>query len=316
MSKLLDQVRAELRVRHYSIRTEQAYVMWARKFILFHGKRHPLEMGKAEVSAFLTYLAVDKHVSASTQNQALSALLFLYKRVLQKELPWLDEVVRAKKPEHLPVVLTRGEVRQLFDNMRGVNRLIAELVYGTGMRRAECLALRVQDVDFDYREILVRGGKGGKDRRTMLPERLLTPLQAQLKNARRLHERDVAEGFGGVYMPFALAKKYPNAAREWKWQYVFPASKLSTDPRSGVMRRHHWYPKNVQRALSQSARDVGLTKRVGMHVLRHSFATHLLEDGYDIRTVQELLGHADVKTTMIYTHVLNRGGRAVRSPLD
>jgi len=314
--KLLDQVREAIRVRHYSIRTEQAYVYWVRRFILFHNKRHPETMGATEVSAFLTHLATDKNVSASTQNQALSGVLFLYRHVLDVELDWLEDVVRAKGPQRLPVVLTREEARCVLGEMTGVNGLIARLAYGTGMRKMECLRLRVLDVDFNYHQITIRNGKGGKDRHTMLPDAIIDDLKQQLEKGRRLHERDVSEGFGRVYLPDALSRKYPSAAAEWKWQYVFPSGKRSIDPRSGAERRHHWHDKNVQRALAQVVRNIGIPKKVGMHTFRHSFATHLLEDGYDLRTVQELLGHTDPKTTMIYTHVLNRGGRAVKSPLD
>jgi len=314
--RLLDRLREAIRVRHYSIRTEDAYVQWVRRFILFHDKRHPSTMGASEVEAFLSHLAVDKHVSASTQNQALSAILFLYKHVLDMDLPWLSDVVRAKRPERLPVVLTRQEIQRLFSLLHGVNGLIVRLAYGTGMRRMEVLRLRVQDVDFGYNQITVRAGKGNKDRQSMLPRALADELKEHLTKVKQAHERDLAEGFGTVALPDAIERKYPNAAKEWRWQYVFPSPKRSIDPRSGSERRHHWYEKNVQRALSQAARAAGIHKRVSMHVMRHSFATHLLEDGYDIRTVQDLLGHADVKTTMIYTHVLNRGGRAVLSPLD
>ncbi|HDP88566.1 MAG TPA: integron integrase [Thioalkalivibrio sp.] len=255
-------------------------------------------------------------VSASTQNQALSAILFLYKHVLELDLPWLSDVVRAKRPVRLPVVLTREEIRRLFSRLDGVNGLIVRLAYGTGMRRMEVLRLRVQDIDFGYNQITVRSGKGNKDRQTMLPHALADELQEHLVDVKQAHERDLAEGFGTVALPDAIERKYPNAAMEWRWQYVFPAPKRSIDPRSGIERRHHWHEKNVQRALRMATREAGIYKRVNIHVMRHSFATHLLEDGYDIRTVQELLGHADVKTTMIYTHVLNRGGRAVLSPLD
>ena len=314
--KLLDQVRAKIRLKHYSIRTEQTYVDWVKRFVIFHGKRHPAEMGAMEVEAFLTHLAVEGRVSASTQNQAKSALLFLYREVLGSELPWLDQVEKAKAPQRLPVVLTRAEVQALLSRLEGVPWLVASLLYGSGLRIMECLRLRVKDVDFSRREILVRDGKGFKDRVTMLPAALLQPLRDHLLRVRRLHEDDLAAGGGQVYLPYALERKYPGAAAEWMWQYVFPASSLSVDPRSGVVRRHHVQDQGVQRAVRQALRDAGLAKPATPHTLRHSFATHLLEGGYDIRTVQELLGHADVRTTMIYTHVLNRGGHGVTSPLD
>jgi len=314
--RLLDRVRDSIRSRHYSLRTEQSYIQWIRRFILFHNKRHPEEMGEKEISQFLTDLAVNRKVSASTQNQALSALLFLYKLVLGQKLDWLDDVVRAKRPKRLPVVLTQSEVSSLLDNMTGVNGLIAKLIYGTGMRKMECLRLRVTDIDFDYRQIHVRSGKGNKDRITLLPDCLGSPLQSQLAQVESLHKSDIEAGYGEVELPFALDRKYPDAGREWKWQYVFPATRRSVDPLTGVIRRHHWYDTNVSRAIRQSVFTSRINKHVGVHTLRHSFATHLLENGYDIRTVQELLGHKDVSTTMIYTHVLNKGGRGVRSPLD
>jgi integron integrase len=313
---LLDQLREAIRARHYSIRTENAYCDWARRFIFFHGTRHPREMAAAEVTAFLTYLANGRHVSASTQNQAKSALLFLYKHVLGIQLPWLDEIVQAKRGTRLPVVLTPREVRDLLGATQGTMGLIIGLLYGTGMRLLECLRLRVKDVEPARREILIREGKGNKDRVTVLPENLVLPLQKHLVRVRVLHDADIAAGFGEVYLPDALALKYPNAARQWGWQWVFPSPVRSVDPRSGVERRHHIYPESVQRAVREAARHVGIIKPCTPHVLRHSFATHLLQAGYDIRTVQELLGHSDVKTTMIYTHVLNRGGRGVVSPLD
>ena len=313
--KLLDQVRNVLRLKHYAIRTEEAYLDWIRRFILFHQKRHPREMGAAEITEFLTHLAVVDNVAASTQNQALAALLFLYQEVLQQDLGPV-EPVHAKKPQRLPVVLTREEVRQVLAQMQGTHQLMAKLLYGTGMRLMECVRLRVKDVDFARREIVVRDGKGEKDRVTMLPESLIAPLQEHLRQVQQLHRRDLAAGYGAVYLPYALDRKYPNAAREWGWQYVFPASKLSVDPRSGVKRRHHLHESGLQKAVRAAARATGIPKPVSCHTFRHSVATHLLEQGQDIRTVQELLGHANVKTTMIYTHVLNRGPLGVRSPLD
>jgi integron integrase len=314
--KLLDQVRGKIRLKHYSIRTEQAYTDWIKRFILYFGKKHPRDMGAAEVEQFLTHLAVNGRVSASTQNQAKCALLFLYKEVLAIELPWLDNVEQAKVPKRLPVVLTRDEIQAILSRLTGTQWLIASLLYGTGMRIMECLRLRVQDVDIKRSEILIRNGKGSKDRVTMLPLSLVAPLQAHLLKVRELHENDLTQGFGAVFMPFALERKYPAAAKEWIWQYVFPAAKLSTDPRTKIVRRHHVPEQSIQRAVKQAVRDAGLTKAATPHTFRHSFATHLLEGGYDIRTVQELLGHADVSTTMIYTHVLNKGGRGVLSPLD
>ncbi len=314
--KLLDQVRERLRVKHYSIRTEQVYVDWIKRFIRFHDKRHPKDMGAQEIEAFLTHLAVKGKVSASTQNQAKSALLFLYREVLEQKLPWLDKVTQAKASQRLPVVLTVAEVQAVLKRLSGTHWLIASLLYGAGLRLMEAVRLRVKDVEFARHEIIVREGKGGKDRMTMLPESAIEPLKRHLAKVKALHEEDLAAGGGDVYLPFALAKKYPNAEREWGWQYVFPSAKLSTDPRSGVTRRHHVDEKGIQRAMKQAVRDAGIVKPATPHTLRHSFATHLLMTGYDIRTVQELLGHSDVSTTMIYTHVLNRGGKGVVSPLD
>jgi integron integrase len=309
-------MREELRIRHYSLRTEDAYADWARRFILFHGKRHPKDMGASEVQAFLSHLAVDRRVSPSTQNQAKAALLFLYRHLLAVDLPWLAEVVQARRQPRLPVVLTPGEVRAVFDQMEGGMALVAQVLYGTGMRLMEGLRLRVKDVEFERREIVVREGKGGKDRVTMLPDRLVAPLLAHLERGRALHERDLAEGLGEVYLPDALAEKFKAAPRAWGWQWVFPSAQRSVDPRSGAVQRHHLQPESVQKAVRLAARAAELVKPVTPHVLRHSFATHLLAAGHDIRTVQELLGHKDVATTMIYTHVLNRGGRGVASPLD
>ncbi len=303
-------------MRHYSIRTEDAYADWARRFILFHGKRHPLELGAAEVAAFLTYLAVQRNVAASTQNQAKSALLFLYRVVLGVQLPWLDEVVGAKSARRLPVVLTPSQVRALLHELNGTMGLVASLLYGTGMRLLEGLRLRVKDIDFERREIVIRDGKGGKDRVTVLPENLMLPLGEHISRRRALHNKDLATGAGEVWLPDALAVKVPRAARAWGWQWVFPSAVTSVDPRSGVMRRHHLNEASVQKSVAGAARRAGIAKPCSPHVLRHSFATHMLQAGYDIRTVQELLGHREVSTTMIYTHVLNRGGRGVRSPLD
>ena len=314
--KLLDVVRDRIRVKHYSIRTETQYVQWIRRFILFHGKRHPRDMGAPEVEAFLTHLAVEGNVAAATQNQALSALLFLYKEVLGLDLPWLDNVTRAKRPQRLPVVMTRDEVRAVLDRMEGGYGLMARLLYGTGMRLMECVRLRVKDVDFARGEILVRDGKGAKDRVTMLPQSLVSALQSHLQQRRALFDDDVRTGKAAVYLPHALAQKYPKAPTEWGWQYVFPSGSYSIDPRSGAERRHHLDEKLLQRAVKRAVQAAGLAKPATPHTLRHSFATHLLEAGYDIRTVQELLGHSDVSTTMIYTHVLNKGGRGVTSPLD
>lgn len=313
---MLVQVQEKIRLKHYSIRTEQVYTDWVKRFILFHKKRHPADMGATEVEQFLSHLAIKGQVAASTQNQAKSALLFLYREVLEIELPWLDEVVKAKDAKRLPVVLTAQESMRLLDEMEGTSGLIARLLYGTGMRVMEGVRLRVKDVEFTRRELVVREGKGNKDRVTMLPQSLVEPLQSHLARVKVLHEKDLAAGFGDVYLPFALARKYPSAGREWHWQYVFPAAKRSNDPRSNVERRHHVSDQAVQRAVRQAARDARISKPVTPHTLRHSFATHLLNAGYDIRTVQELLGHKDVQTTMIYTHVLNKGGRGVKSPLD
>lgn len=314
--RLLDQVREVIRLRHYSIRTEQAYVQWIRRFIVFHGKKHPRDMGSAEVTAFLSDLAVRRNVSASTQTQALNAILFLYRDVLKVPLPWLTEIEKAKRPQRLPVVFTRQEVKALLARLDGTPWLMASLIYGGGLRLMECLRLRIKDVDFQYGQLVIRDAKGQKDRVTILAHSLIEPLRTHLAKVRQLHENDIAAGFGRVYLPNALEHKYPNANLEWGWQYLFPSSRRSLDPRTGVERRHHAPEDALQRAIKQAIRDAGIVKPGSVYTLRHSFATHLLESGYDIRTVQELLGHADVKTTMIYTHVLNRGGRGVVSPLD
>lgn len=314
--KLLDQVRDVIRLKHYSIRTEQAYLGWIKRYILFHGKRHPKDMGADEVTRFLTHLAVNGNVAASTQNQALNALLFLYREILKVELPWLDSLQRAKKPARLPVVLTRDEVRRLLASLDGTTWLIVALIYGGGLRVMESLRLRVKDIDFHYQQLIIRDAKGQKDRVTTLPKSLVDPLQRQLDRVKLLHQRDLREGFGRVYLPYALERKYPNANREWGWQYVFPSAQRSKDPRSNAVRRHHVTDSAIQKAVRNAIRAAEIIKPASVHTLRHSFATHLLEDGYDIRTLQELLGHADVNTTMIYTHVLQKGGRGVRSPLD
>ena len=318
MPSLLDRVRAAVRTRHYSIRTEEAYVGWIRRFVLFHSRRHPDEMGEAEINAFVSELATRGRVASSTQTQALSALLFLYREVLGRPVESLGDVVRAKRPERLPVVLTREEVKAVLARLDGSERLVATLLYGTGMRLMECLRLRVKDLDFGLNQILVRDGKGMKDRVTMLPAALREPLRRHLAAVRALHEADLREGFGGVYLPDALARKYPSAAKWWGWQWVFPARERSVDPREpgSQKRRHHLGETLIQRAVQRAVSEARIGKHATCHTLRHSFATHLLESGSDIRTIQELLGHRDVATTMIYTHVLNRGGLGVTSPLD
>lgn len=314
--KLLDRVRHVIRAKHYSRRTESAYVDWIRRFILFHRKRHPSEMGATEISAFLTWLATSRRVSASTQNQALSAVLFLYRDVLHIEIGPVEHVPRARMPVRVPVVLSRDEVARIMKHLDGVTWIIVALLYGAGLRLHECLELRVKDIDLEQRQIVIRRGKGQKDRPTVLPIATVEPLSRHLDSVKRQHEADLARGFGRVVLPFALDRKYPNAATEWGWQFVFPASRVCTDPRWGPPTRFHLHESVVQKAVAHAARSAGITKRVGPHTFRHSFATHLLEDGYDIRTVQELLGHSDVSTTMVYTHVLNRGPLGVRSPVD
>ena len=305
-----------MRVKHYSLRTEKSYVDWIKRYIWHFDKRHPKDMGAAEVEVFLTHLAVERNVSASTQNQAKSALLYLYKEVLGVELPWLDNVTQAKVPQRMPVVLTQAEVQAVLSRMDGTMWLIASLLYGSGLRIMEALRLRVKDVDFAQREILVREGKGFKDRVTMLPISLVEPLKAHLLKVQALHNDDLNSGHGEVFMPMALDRKYPSGGKSWSWQYCFPSIKLSVDPRSKVIRRHHADEKTVQRAVKKAVKLAGIVKLATPHTLRHSFATHLLAGGYDIRTLQELLGHSDVSTTMIYTHVLNKGGKGVSSPLD
>ncbi|XPS86818.1 integrase [Desulfosarcina variabilis str. Montpellier] len=314
--KLLDQVREKIRVRHYSIRTEESYVRWIRRFILFHGKRHPKEMGTAEVEAFLSDLAVRGKVAASTQNQAFCALLFLYKNVLNMDILGEINALRAKRPLRRPTVLSFDEAIGLIDAMSGVFQLVAKILYGCGLRGIEAVRLRVNDLDFGLNQIMVRDGKGQKDRVTMFPDNVKAGIREHLKYVKRLHENDLKNGFGAVYLPGALARKYKNADKHWGWQYVFPSKTLSVDPRSGIKRRHHLHLASLNSAIKKAAGIAGINKNISSHSFRHSFATHLLEDGYDIRTVQELLGHKDVSTTMIYTHVLNKGPKAVQSPLD
>jgi integron integrase len=309
-------VRDILRVRHYSYRTEVSYINWIRRYILFHNKRHPQDRGTAEVEAFLSHLAVVEQVAASTQNQALSAILFLYRYVLRQELGTDIDAIRAKQPRYLPTVLSKAEVQLVIQNLSGVYQLFIQILYGSGLRLSEALNLRIKDVDFAQGQLEVRNSKGQESRVTMLPQRVVNPLKEHLQRVKRLHQQDLDKGYGSVYLPFALERKYPNADRQWIWQFVFPSERFSQDPRSGVTRRHHVHETGVQQAVKEAVRTAGMEKRVSCHTFRHSFATHLLQAGYDIRTVQELLGHKDVKTTMIYTHVLNRGGRGVCSPLD
>jgi integron integrase len=315
-SPFLEEVRSAIRVRHYSIRTEEAYIGWIKRFILFHGKRHPKDMGEVEVGAFLSHLAVQRNVAASTQNQALNALVFLYKAVLERPLQEIGGVVRAKKPQKLPVVLTPQEVKEVLRYLEGGHWLVGCLLYGSGLRLLEAVRLRVKDLDFDHRAILVRNGKGGKDRVVTFPDVVMTPIKQHLATVKMLHDKDLADGFGEVYLPFALARKYPNAPREWHWQYVFPSGSRSRDPRSGVVRRHHIDESGVQKAVRAAVRKAEIKKPASCHSLRHSFATALLERGMDIRTVQEQLGHKDIRTTQIYTHVLQRGANGVVSPLN
>jgi integron integrase len=316
MSKLLDQVRSKMRLKHYSYHTEQAYLKWIRRYIFFHNVKHPAEMGAPEIEQFLSHLATEGNVTASTQNQALFAVLFLYKEILQIELPWLEKFTPAKKSSRVPVVLTKEEVKLILNQLTGANWLIANLLYGSGLRLNEALRLRVKDLDFGFRQIVVRDGKGGKDRFTILPTKLIEPLHMQLKSAQKLHEQDLRHGLGKVEMPFALARKYPNAEREWAWQYVFPSKSLSRNPRTVTVGRHHVSPSSLQKVFRDALKKSRIAKNASPHSLRHSFATHLLQDGYDIRTVQELLGHRELSTTMIYTHVLLQNRLGVQSPID
>jgi len=314
--KLLDQVRQAIRIRHLSPQTEQAYVSWIKRFIFFHNKRHPAEMAEVEIGQFLSSLATDRRVSASTQNQALNALLFLYNKVLEKKIGLIQGVVRANRPRRLPVVLTKEEMKRVLDSMTGTPWLMAMLLYGAGLRLMECCRLRVKDIDFSKNQIVIRAGKGDKDRYTMLPAIVTEPLLKHLRAGKQQHEEDLKKGMGRVALPNALERKYPNAAKEWGWQWVFPATSHYTDTVTGEKRRHHLHESVLQKAVKDARVRAGVYKPAGCHTFRHSFATHLLEDGYDIRTVQELLGHSNVNTTMIYTHVLNRGGKGVRSPAD
>ncbi len=314
--KLLDRVRDRIQVKHYSYRTEETYVQWIRRFILFHNKRSPSEMGGEEVNDFLTHLTVNENVAASTQNQALSAILFLYREVLELELGLNLDVVRAKRPRNLPTVLTVTETLEILNNLTGFYQIIVKLLYGSGLRLNEALQLRVKDLDFAQQQIVVRDSKGMESRITMLPRNVIEQLQEHLQIVKRLHQQDLARGYGEAHLSFALGKKYPDAAKEWIWQYIFPSSKIAKDPRSELMCRYHLHESGIQKSIKQAVKSAKVEKRVGCHTFRHSFATHLLQNGYDIRTVQELLGHKDVKTTMIYTHVLKRGGKGVISPLD
>jgi integron integrase len=315
-ANLFDQVRNVIRLKHYSIRTEEAYIDWIKRFIRFHNNRHPFNMGGAEVSSFLSYLATTLKVSSSTQNQALNAIAFLYKRVLQKDLGDIGETVRAKTPERVPVVLSKSEVDRVLSELEGTPRLMAKILYGAGMRLMECIRLRVKDIDFDMNALNIRNGKGAVDRITMLPQSLIAPLREHLARVKKIHENDLAKNFGAVYLPYALAQKFPGAEKEWKWQYVFPSGRISQDPRSGKMRRHHINENVLQRAMQSAIHKAGIQKLASCHTLRHSFATHLLQANYDIRTVQELLGHKNLETTMIYTHVVRQAGKGVKSPLD
>ena len=315
-TKLLDQVRDELRVRHYSLRTEESYISWIRRFILFHNKQHPVEMGEKEIKEYLTNLAVEGKVASSTQNQALCAIIFLYKEVLKSKIGNLEDTIWAKKPKKLPVVYTRDEVKAVLKNLKGTEWIVCNILYGAGLRLIECLRLRTQDIDFKYNQIIIRSGKGDKDRVTILPVIVKEILKARLNDVKKQHLKDLEKGYGNVYMPYALEKKYPNASKEFGWQYLFPSENLSTDPISGIIRRHHLDESPIQKAVKLANKKAGIIKNAGCHTLRHSFATHLLEAGTDIRTIQELLGHESLNTTMIYTHVINKGAFGVRSPVD
>ena len=314
--KLLEQVQYVIRLKHYSYQTEKTYIYWIRRYILFHNKCHPKDMGSKEIEEFLTHLAVNENVAASTQNQALHAVLFLYKEVLKQDLDLKVDAVHAKKSKYLPTVLTKDEVFAIIKKLSGVHQLLIKLLYGTGLRLNEGLSLRVKDIDFAQQQIIVRDTKGNESRVTMLSESIAEELKIHLQSVKIIHQQDLQKGYCSVYLPFALERKYPRAKYDWIWQFVFPSGKISKDPRSGEVRRHHLHESSLQKALKQAVRQAGIQKKVGCHTFRQSFATHLLQNGYDIRTVKELLGHKDVKTTMIYTHVLNRGGKAVRSPLD
>lgn len=314
--KLLDLVRDALRAKHYSYRTEQTYIDWIRRYIIFHQKRHPDNMGAVEIQAFITHLAVERKVAASTQNQALSAILFLYRIVLQKEISLPPSIVEISRPTRLPTVLSHREAISIISELRGIPRLMTKILYGSGLRLTECLHLRVKDIDFENHQIIVRSGKGDHDRVTILPDSVASEIKHVLQDVKALHEKDLHEGYGETALPHALHVKYPNAGREWIWQYIFPASQRSIDPLSGITRRHHLDETVLQKAVRQAALRIKIDKPVSPHTFRHSFATQLLQNGYDIRTIQELLGHKDIKTTMIYTHVLQRGGLAVKSPLD
>ncbi len=314
--KLLDQVRQVIRVKHYSLRTEESYINWIKRFIFFHNKKHPIEMGEKEIGQFITHLAKNKKVSASTQNQALCAIVFLYKNVLQKDLNNTISIYWSKRPKKIPVVLTKSEAVEVLNNLKGTNWLIGMFLYGSGLRLSETLQLRVKDIDFNYNQIFIRDSKGERDRTTMLPQKIVPALKNHLNKVEKMHQEDLKNGFGSVYLLNAIERKYPNAKYEWGWQYVFPASRISTDPKSGIARRHHLYDTVIQKAVKQAIRDARIIKQASCHTFRHSFATHLLESGYDIRTIQELLGHKNVETTMIYTHVIKTGGKGVRSPAD
>jgi len=314
--KLLDQVREKIRVKHYSYRTEQAYVQWVKRFILFHNKKHPKDMGEQEITQFLSHLAVNRNISASTQNQALCAIVFLYKHVLNKDLNEFGNIQWAKRPKRLPVVFSKNEIRQILDEMSGIYKVMATLLYGAGLRLTECLQLRVKDIDFDYQQIAVRSGKGEKDRVTVLPESVTEPLKKHINKVIDIHDKDIQEGYDSVYMPYALDRKYPNAGKEIGWHFLFPSKNISKDPVSGIMRRHHLHGSVLQRAVKSAIKKARIMKHGGCHTFRHSFATHLLEDGTNIRTVQELLGHKSVETTMVYTHVMNKKKIGVKSPAD